>query len=83
MSRRDFLSTHPATLAAALLQWPYDPEPLPGADSAVNLTMRVTSNEWQIGFILSIIKEQGEAIRWLSQQILRTGEPWTQRPRRL
>lgn len=83
LSRRRLLTTSPAKLAAWLAQWPYgEPTPMPGADTTLNLTWRLTSIEVQMRVVLSILREHGDMLRWLGEQVLQPGQPWPVRPRR-
>jgi hypothetical protein len=80
-SRRKFLTRLlPGVAAAPLAQYGYDdPTPPPGADTPVNLTIRITVEEVKTALILAMIKEQGDLIRWLMTQIRVPGDPWAEK----
>jgi len=71
----------PAFLLSQLTQHPGILPPAPGADTLENLTVRVTFNEWQIGFLLGVVREQGEFMKWVGEHLFQPGQLWPDEPR--
>lgn len=74
LSRRQFiLRLLPAVAATQAAQWPYSPAPAEsappdeGADTALNLTRRVTALEWLATLNQTVDIEQGRALAYLSK----------------
>lgn len=80
MSRRRFLHTQPTELIRWLLQYPYDP-PSPGADTPLNLTIRVTTLEVRVSVILGMMAEMGKELKRLGSRLPQTGPYWPDRRR--
>jgi hypothetical protein len=92
MTRRQFLTRYmPAMIAMPMAELPNEDElpqppynqelPPPGADTQVNLTIRMTVQEFKLTGVIAAMKEQGDLIRWALRQLRIPGDPWGDRDR--